>query len=50
MIEAIAVCRLAGCLVALGIAGYLAFEGKEGWGWFLFVAVCLGYFEVEVKK
>jgi len=26
-------------LLAIGIAGYLAFCGKDGWGWFLFVGV-----------
>lgn len=28
-------------LACIGIAGYLASQGKEGWGWFLIVALCV---------
>lgn len=27
-------------LACIGTAGYLAFQGKEGWGWFLIVGLC----------
>lgn len=30
------------CVLCILIAGYLAFHGMEGWGWFLFVAVLCG--------
>jgi len=29
-------------LACIGIAGYLVVQGKEGWGWFLFIAVIFG--------
>lgn len=28
--------------VSIGIAGYLAVIGKDGWGWFLFIGLLLG--------
>lgn len=31
----------AGCLLCLGVAGWLAIDGKDGWGWFLFVGLLL---------
>lgn len=27
-------------LVCVGIAGYMAINGKDGWGWFLFLGLC----------
>ena len=27
-------------LVCVGASTYLAINGKEGWGWFLFAAIC----------
>lgn len=29
------------CIAAICFAGYLAIEGIEGWGWFLFISICL---------
>jgi hypothetical protein len=29
-------------LLCIGLAGYLATQSIEGWGWFLFVALVLG--------
>lgn len=30
-----------GSLICVAAAAVLCFYGKDGWGWFLFVAVCL---------
>ncbi len=27
---------------AIIAAAYLAFHGKEGWGWMIFLAICIG--------
>lgn len=43
----IVVARLLCCSLCLVIAYGLAREGKDGWGWFLFVALCLGSFSVK---
>ena len=34
-------------VTGLAIAGavYLADQGKSGWGWLIFVGLCLGYFD-----
>ena len=32
---------MATCLAIVG-AGYLAYHGKDGWGWLIFLAICLG--------
>jgi hypothetical protein len=29
------------CIVCFGIAGALAFNGQDGWGWFLFAGVVI---------
>lgn len=30
-------------ITALLIGGYLAVQGKDGWGWFLFIALMTGH-------
>ncbi len=35
---------LASCIFAVGSI-YLAAEGKEGWGWFIFASIWLGAIE-----
>lgn len=40
------------CLVAITAivcGGYLLFEGKDGWGWFLVVAILTGGVTVNAK-
>jgi hypothetical protein len=32
------------CVVA---AAYLAHEGKDGWGWMIFLAICLGSYSYK---
>lgn len=34
--------RLLAAIVCAVVGGVLAYEGKDGWGWFLFAAVWLG--------
>jgi hypothetical protein len=34
--------RLLASIACTIVSGALAYEGKEGWGWFLFAAVWLG--------
>jgi hypothetical protein len=37
-------------LACVGVAGWLAVKGKEGWGWFLFVALlCACSMKMEFK-
>ena len=45
-----ALARLICCALCLVIAYGLAREGKDGWGWFLFVALYLGAFTVKVDS
>lgn len=35
---------LRGVATCVSVAGavYLAFHGKDGWGWMIFLAICLG--------
>jgi hypothetical protein len=37
-------------LIAVLIAGVLVYQGKEGWGWFLFVAFCFGVVYPKTKN
>lgn len=38
-------------LCCIGVAAYLAYLGKDGWGWFLFVgAAAVGAAEIEISK
>lgn len=38
---AISVIAIAPCIGCVAAAIYLAATGKNGWGWFLFIAACL---------
>lgn len=49
-VVSIAVARVFACCLCLVIAYGLAREGRDGWGWFLFVALCLGAFNVKVDS
>jgi len=46
----VCVVRVIACIVALLITYGLIMGDKEGWGWFLFAAIMLGCFSVEVAK
>jgi hypothetical protein len=37
---------VAACLAVVA-AAYLAYEGKEGWGWMIFLAICLGSYSYK---
>lgn len=32
---------------AILMAGYLAYHGKEGWGWMIFLAICIGSYSYK---
>lgn len=34
-------------IVCIITAGFLAYKGIDGWGWFLFIAACLSYYYEE---
>jgi hypothetical protein len=35
-------------IICIMIAGWLAFESKDGWGWFLFVGLlCSGWIKIQ---
>lgn len=36
-------------LIALAGAIYLAYREKDGWGWLIFLAICMGSFDVAEK-
>ncbi len=36
------VLRTIAAIVAIVVAGYLAYHGKDGWGWMIFLAICIG--------
>jgi hypothetical protein len=38
----IVVLLLLPAILCLGLAAWLCFKGKDGWGWFLFVGLLLG--------
>ena len=35
--------------VCVIIAGILAFYGKDGWGWFIFLAIVISCIEIDFK-
>lgn len=38
-------------IACIGVAGYLALQSKEGWGWFLFVGLlCAGSVSSKSSK
>jgi len=38
-------------LACIGVSGYLAVNGKDGWGWFLFAALlCAGSVSFGTEK
>jgi hypothetical protein len=39
-----------GSLFCVLISGFLAYDGKDGWGWFLFAAICLSVSSYRTKK
>ncbi len=41
--------RCAAAAVAIGGATFLAYHGKDGWGWLVFVAIILGGVTVNGK-
>jgi hypothetical protein len=43
-------CRFAVVGLAIAAAVYLADQGKDGWGWFIFVAVFIGSGSINYKK
>ena len=40
---------IATCM-AIFVAGYLAFYGKDGWGWMIFLAICIGSTSFKYKN
>jgi hypothetical protein len=36
------ICRALATISAIGGSIFLAYHGKEGWGWLMFVAICIG--------
>lgn len=44
-----ALVRALTCITSLVVAGYLAANRLPGWGWFLFVALCLGSYSIKFK-
>jgi len=36
------VLRTVATIVAIVAASYLAYHGKDGWGWMIFLAICIG--------
>jgi hypothetical protein len=40
---------IAVCLTVL-VAGYLAYHDKQGWGWMIFLAICLGSYSYKFTK
>lgn len=47
MILTYIILRSSCCLLAIAGAVLLAYEGKDGWGWLVFLALCLGMFNVN---
>ena len=43
MVAFIAVMRILLSAFTIGISGYMLYLGKDGWGWFLFVGLILGW-------
>jgi hypothetical protein len=46
MALALVVRGIATCLT-VAAAAYLAYHGKEGWGWMIFLAICLGSYSYK---
>ena len=42
--------RTVATCVAIGGAIYLAYFGKDGWGWMIFLAIVLGSFTVRTTS
>jgi hypothetical protein len=40
-------CRGLGAIAAIGGAIFLANQGKEGWGWLIFLALCIGCYSIK---
>lgn len=50
MVTTLIVFRLIVAAIFAGGAIYLAMNGKDGWGWFIFAALVLGAINVEGVK
>ena len=49
-IQLTVVCKTIATIAAIIAALLLAQDGKDGWGWFIFLAVILGSFSLIEKK
>lgn len=47
LVLAIIVARSLGAITAISGAIFLAWHGKDGWGWLIFIALWLGAITVE---
>jgi ABC-type phosphate transport system permease subunit len=41
--------RMIACCLSVAGAVYLAYHGKDGWGWLIFLALVLGGISVSTK-
>lgn len=50
LIFAVALLRGLAVLAAIGGGVYLAYHDKNGWGWLIFLAVCLGSYSIKADS
>lgn len=41
--------QAASTLAAVVSAAVLAYHGRDGWGWFVFLALCIGCYSLKTK-
>ncbi len=50
LLALVIILRIIACMIGLVSASIVALQGKEGWGWILFVSLWLGAISLDTDK